>query len=167
MRTLVSLLPQMRGPMPRRSADLPKASWPVQGRAKTSEGPAPNPMLLSWHHSSSTRCLSVSTTQWAEGFGPISQTGRHTSQRGWAILGDSEGSTSGPVCEPGTLCRLQFPQPHKVGAGEVTGLLSLDLWEHREMKGIIYIIHLKVFCKPKCCSNAVFSSDWLLVSYKA
>lgn len=167
--------------MPRRSADLPKASWPVQGRAKTSEGPAPNPMLLSWHHSCSTRCLSVSTTQWAESFGPISQTGRHTSQRRWAILGDSEGSTWGSLTcsslaeHPGRA--LSMSQLHSTdssflshtrwGSGEVTGLLSLDLWEHREMKSIIYIIHLQVFCKPKCCSNAVFSSDWLLVSYKA
>lgn len=130
--------------MPKRSGDLPEASWLLRGRGGTQGGfPAPNPMLLSWHHSCSPRGISVPTAQWGE----------HTSQRGCAILGGSAGPTwscwtpSSLSEQPGRAISLsQYPRPAP-GSSAIEGrrrgadLLSLDPLEHREMKSIIYIIY--------------------------
>lgn len=81
MRSFITLFSQMSILIPRRSSDLPKASWLVKGRART-HSEAPWPQILSRHHSCSTRCLNVPTAQRGEGLWPhFTDVGNYISER--------------------------------------------------------------------------------------
>lgn len=111
--------------IPRRSSDLPKASWLVKGRART-HSEAPWPQILSRHYNCSTRCLNVPMTQRGEGLWPhFGDVGNHISERMMTLgaggfsglgLGPPDLLFSGRASQKGsetqTLYGLRVPPSH-------------------------------------------------------